>query len=302
MYFSLLIVLFAFATPLLLWLWQPRLVLAILKDLRLLRILHYFILCLLGVGLYQRQRLTVFHPETLVLYLQMILFFIALVYAAVFAIVSNNLADVETDRISNPKRPLITGAVEKRSYSLAGYLSLFIAFGLAFLISLKVLLGIFLVTFGYFVYSCPPLRLKRYVFIAKSLIGFNSLVVMVTGFRLGGGHFGDMPLLWLVFVMGPLAFAANFVDLKDTAGDKQMNVNTLPVLLGERKARLVIAGFTFLAYFMGAFLLEHYFIYALATIMCVTHIYFLYRKPYNELPIFICYLSSLITVFVMLIV
>lgn len=293
---------FAGALPLLFRLWKPGLFFPILKDIRLARILHYYVLYVLGIALFKRGDLLVLNKDNVVLYVDVLLFFFVLLYAAVFAIVTNNIEDIDADRISNPDRPLVKGVVKPNTYFAAGLVSLTCALLLAYFLNYAALTGVVLISLGYYVYSCKPFRLKRYVFIAKSLIGFNSLVSTVTGFCMVGGTFGDFPVPWLIFVLGPLTFAANFVDLKDTEGDKMTEVNTLPVLLGETTARALITVFTVLTYFMGAFLIEKTYAFALAAATCVAHVYFLYRKPYRETPVFIIYISALVMTIILLII
>ncbi|MBL0016304.1 MAG: UbiA family prenyltransferase [Bacteroidetes bacterium] len=104
---------------------------------------------------------------------------------------------------------------------------------------------------------------------------------------------GYIPWIWSVFILVPLSLAANFIDLKDIAGDKATGVATLPVLLGERNARLVIALATLATYVMGGILLDVVWPYPLNAGAALLHIYFLYRKPYNEKLIFPLLLASL---------
>ncbi|MDI9342065.1 MAG: UbiA family prenyltransferase [Sediminibacterium sp.] len=293
---------FAGVLPLFFRVWKPDLFFPILKDIRLARILHYYVLFVLGAGLYKRGEFLVPTSTTVELYFDLLLFFCILLYAAVFAIVTNNIEDIEADRISNPDRPLVKGVVKRNTYYAAGIVSLVCALILAFFIGYVALTGIVLISLGYYIYSCKPFRLKRYVFIAKSLIGFNSLVSTVTGFCMAGGTFGDFPVLWLVFVLGPLTFAANFVDLKDIEGDRLTDVNTLPVLLGEKNARTLITVFTIITYLMGAFLIDKGYAFILAIVTCTAHIYFLYRKPYRETPVFIIYISALIMTLILLLI
>ena len=279
--------------PFLFFLLFPVLTKALLRDLRPIRILHYVALALLGFALF-------FHEKDITAYFLVAenyfvfpLFILQLTYAAVFAIVTNNIADIETDRISNTQRPLVSGTVALQPYVVAGALCLFISLLLSILVSLTMFCGILIISAGYFIYSCKPFRLKRFPFLAKLIIGFNSLSVSVCGFVLAGGRLQDFPLLWALFILLPLSLAANFIDLKDTAGDKYGGVRTLPVILGEKKATHLIAFFTFCTYAMAVLIINIGWVYLLCAFMAVMHIYFLYRKPYNEKLIFLVYISAL---------
>jgi 4-hydroxybenzoate polyprenyltransferase len=272
----------------------PGVTRAILGDLRLPRVLHYVVLAGLGAALWLRvddRRMAIF--QDIELWMRFGLLVLCLLYAAVFAIVTNNLEDLEADRISNRGRPLVQGRVDARSYLLAGIACEVVALVLAFAAGWQMGFGILAISVGYFVYSCRPLRLKRIPILSKMLIGFNSLCVAVCGYALAGGDWRAFPLIWLIFILGPLSLAANFVDLKDTAGDRAQGVATLPVLLGEPLARHLIAAATLATYFMGALLLDILWVYPLNIMGAGMHVFFLYRKPYDERWVFLILVSAL---------
>ena len=264
-----------------------------LNDLRFVRILHYIALALFGFSLYfsGHDVVTYFsQPGQLLVFP---LFIMALIYAAVFAIISNNIADLETDKISNTSRPLVQGKVKQGPYWAAGILCLCFSLTLSFLVSRDMFYAICIISAGYYVYSCKPFRLKRIPFLAKLLIGVNSLVVAICGFVLAGGAVADFPVDWSLFILLPLSLAANFVDLKDTAGDASTGIRTLPVIFGERRAIHLIAFFTICTYVMAAIILNKIWVYPLCGIMMLLHVRLLYRKPFNEKPVFLIYISAL---------
>jgi 4-hydroxybenzoate polyprenyltransferase len=209
-------------------------------------------------------------------------------------LITNNIEDLEADRISNPHRPLVQGRVGPRAYLWAGICSECVALALAFAADVRMGWGIFAISAGYYVYSCRPLRLKRVPILSKALIGFNSLSVAVCGYALAGGNWLEFPLSWLFFILIPLSLAANFVDLKDTAGDRAQGVATLPVLLGEATARHFIAAATLATYGMGALLLDIGWVYPLNVAGAGLHVYFLYRKPYDERWVFLILMGALV--------
>lgn len=280
--------------PVLFWIFSPILSRALFSDLRILRILHYITLAGLGTVLYLRKTdwsLYILAKSLLVLSL----FAIALIYAAVFAIVTNNIEDLEADKISNPERPLVQKKVMEKEYFRAGLFCQFYALLWSFLVQKEMFWGVLAISAGYYVYSCKPFRLKRFPFIAKLIIGFNSLAVAVCGYTLAGGAFHEFPAIWVFFILIPLSLAANFVDLKDTAGDGQTGIRTLPVLWGERNARLFIVCCTVFSYAMAAFLLRIIWLYPLIALLSVLHIWFLYKKPYHEKPVFMIYVTGLLS-------
>lgn len=279
--------------PLFAFLFFPLITKEIFRDLRILRILHYVALAGLGMALYLRMddHLNVYLRSGKTLLFP--LFIVALTYAAVFAIITNNIEDLGADRISNPKRPLVTGTVDRASYLWAGVFCQGWALLLALMAQKELFFGVFAISAGYYLYSCKPFRLKRIPFVAKIIIGFNSLAVAVCGFVITGGRLSDFPLIWVFYILVPLSLAANFVDLKDTEGDRHTGIKTLPVLWGEDKARLFITGCTLFAYAMAGFLLHLTWVYPLNILMATCHIWFLYKQPYQEKPVFLIYVAAL---------
>jgi 4-hydroxybenzoate polyprenyltransferase len=282
----------AIALPLLGGILAPKMTQELFRDLRFPRILHYVALAAMGMALFLKEHIPYPWLATAEVYLTTGIFVFSLSYAAIFAIVTNNLEDLEADRITNQSRPLVRGTVNPKHYLWAGMVCEAWALGLAALHSWEMLIGILAISVGYFIYSCRPLRLKRVPILAKLLIGANSWMVAVTGWTLVGGNWTEFPWIWSVFILIPLSFAANFVDLKDTEGDRATGIATLPVLLGERLARHVIALATLCAYAMGGILLNIPYLYPINAVVAVAHLYFLYRKPYDERWIFLIYVGT----------
>lgn len=279
-----------FVLPFLLRLIFPLQTGVIIADFRIARILHYVALSGLGIALAARELPGRLETERMLNYG---LFIMALVYAAVFAVVTNDLEDVEADRISNKKRPLVAGTITRYQYLIAGVLCLVVALLLAGLSEEVMFFGVLGISLGYWIYSCRPFRLKRIPLIAKLLIGLNSLIVALTGYVLAGGVISGFPLVWIFYIVVPLSLAANFVDLKDTEGDGRTGVKTLPVMFGLKKARQIIVFFTLLTYAMGGLLLGIVWVYPLMVLLAGLHTWLLYRQPYQERWVFMVYLSAL---------
>lgn len=280
----------AFVPWLLLLLLKRALFLELLRDIRPGRILHYFILFLFGFVLYSVE----FH-RPLVVDLQtvteMLLFLVALTDAALFAIVTNNVYDLNIDRISNPDRPLVKETIPQGLYMRIGFVSLLLSVVISALIGTHYLLAIVLLTAIYYGYSCPPFRLKRVVILAKLLIGINTLVTTCCGFMAAGGKMKEFPVFWLIFILGPVSLMANFVDLKDREGDRFAGIRTLPVLYGEGFTKGLLAVFVVAAYVMVLFYFDRLWIQAAVTGTCSIHLFLLFRKPYREKPLFILHNS-----------
>ncbi|MFN8395688.1 MAG: UbiA family prenyltransferase [Bacteroidia bacterium] len=312
----------------------PNLTKELLRDLRFPRILHFVALAFLGVALQlksapgtpegsdaaegplsspitstgsvHRSHLSSFHFHPLQnpgsdpfasLSAAFSTLVLSLTFAAIFAIVTNNLADLAADHISNPNRPTVRGTVAPKPYLIAGILCQIWALAIPWLLptaqALPITLAVAGISLGYFVYSCPPLRLKRVPILAKVIIGANSWVVALGGFALSGGAIADFPVAWSIFILVPLALAANFIDLKDVEGDRAIGIATLPVLMGVQNARHLIAAATAATYIMGGLLLNLWWAWPLNLIALATHMYLLYRPHADERLIFLVHVGSL---------
>ncbi len=273
------------------WLrWRaPATLRLIFADLRPERLLHYDAMVLLGAMLHERTSSTAFSlADALALFGLLI----ALAYAAVFAIISNNIEDLAIDRISNRGRPLASGAIDADRYQRIGRGALLIALALAAIVGRSATLGVAAVSLVYFLYSCRPFRLKRVPIFAKLMIGANSAMLAVAGFVLCGGLWLDFPRPWLLYLVIAVGLAANFIDLKDTEGDAAAGIPTLPVLLGDQGARRAIAIATVFAYASAAWLLGAWSLLPLNFALLLWHLRELRREPFVEARVFRVYLLS----------
>lgn len=259
----------------------------LVANLRPERILHYHAMVLLGAALHVRDAGVL--PDA-AQWLATGGLLLALCYAAVFAIVGNDIEDLAIDRLSNPRRPLARGAIDVDRYRRLGHGALLVALLLAGIVGAAALAAVAAVSAIYFLYSCPPFRLKRVMIFAKLMIGANSAILAVTGFVLSGGDWSDFPLPWLLYLVFAVGLAANFIDLKDMAGDAAEGVRTLPVRVGMRRARQWILLATMLAYASAAWLLQAWSLVPLNAVLLFWHLRELQREPYVEARVFRVYL------------
>ena len=265
---------------------QPTVCKELLRDIRPGRIVHYYLLFIFGFVCFRSTPEKLLHTDVQTA-LTAIVYFFCLAYAAVFAIATNNKADLEIDKITNTERPLVRGTIETRPYLRIAVISLLFSLVLSALAHPVFLMSIVGISLIYFVYSCKPFRLKRFVFLAKMLIGINSLLAAEAGFVLAGGKWSEFPVFWLVFILVPVSLMANFIDLKDTAGDRAAGIKTLPVLFGDRRARYLIGLFTLIAYGFVLYYFQSIWITILLIFTCFIHVFLLFRQPYHEKPLFL---------------
>jgi len=266
------------------YLLNKRIFTALMKDVRFLRISYYELSLLLGVSIAlsrQYASLPIFidrYPEVMV---NVALLMMSLFFACLFSLMINNIYDVKIDKISNPSRPLVAGSVSEQTYAAIAYFALGLAFVYALVVETRAILIMGLIMSTYYIYSATPLRLKRVPVVSKLVISVNSAALLVLGYVTVQMKTLGFPvaILWTYFI--GVTLAANCIDLKDVAGDKAEGVVTLPILLGNRLAKLIIgaAGFC-----MG---LSYYFIlndkWALPGLALFGAIFFyLVNKPHYQ--------------------
>ena len=239
---------------------------AIIQDSRITRVIHYYLIYLFGISLAKTNANDILQHYSLHI-IRELLFFIALFMAAIFAIVTNNHYDKSIDEISNPNRPLIRDNHSLKVYLLIGVLNLLCSIIISLFLGIDYVIIIVGISFIYFVYSCPPLRLKRFVFLAKLLIGLNHLLICIEAYQIAGGAWKEFPVFWTVFLGIGISLLANIIDIKDVDGDQRAGIKTLPVLIGIPKTKLFLAVVILMTY---TALIWHYEILLIQLIIAVT--------------------------------
>lgn len=153
----------------------------------------------------------------------------------------NQLADIETDRVNRPERPLPSGAL-----GVAAARRITVALGVAALllaaaVNVPYLACVALTVPTTAAYSLPPLRTKRIPFLANATIALpRGLLLVVAGWAVGGGA-GRVEAWVLGALMWAYVFGASTTkDFADTEGDRATGCVTLPILWGPRRAALFV--------------------------------------------------------------
>jgi 4-hydroxybenzoate polyprenyltransferase len=163
--------------------------------------------------------------------------------AATWAIyLLNGVADVVEDRENGSTRPIARGALPEHSAIRLVWLLAVLALVCAAAVSMTMVVLVGLMLSVGWAYSIGPCPLKRSIpgfFVAVTALG---LLTYLAGWSASGAGqprgsvvaFGLMMSLWM-------GLAGSTKDLSDTKGDRLAGRRTLPVILGDRRARLVIA-------------------------------------------------------------
>ena len=144
----------------------------------------------------------------------------------------NDYYDIEIDKITNPDRPLVKGAISSEEIIFWGFGTYLLAIFLAelagdrfskFLVLVFVFLG--------FSYSANPLRFRRSGLMGSFLIGGAGVLAFI------GGSASQYEIssegILIAVVMGILLLATTIAkDFKDIEGDRVAAIKTLPIVLG----------------------------------------------------------------------
>jgi len=228
-----------------------------------------------------------------------------LILAAVFAwlasVFLNDIADLEIDKITNPKRPTATGEIsagEYQNYFWACFL-------LSLILGLTVGVKFFLLALVYqtisWIYSCPPFRLKRFSGAAGFLSALALALLFSSGFMLlsDGQDISRLPhqVFWLLIVAFMVSLPIK--DLKDIEGDRKNGVWTIPVLLGETWARFVIGLGIFISYALSVVWLNAKILFFPAMILGAVSFWVLQNKKISSRRVHI-WVFGLLFVYVLL--
>jgi homogentisate phytyltransferase/homogentisate geranylgeranyltransferase len=149
----------------------------------------------------------------------------------------NQIEDVAIDRINKPHLPLASGEFSQRQawaiVAITGTLALLLAFWQGNFLFATVGISLAIGT----AYSLPPIRLKRFPFWASLCIfTVRGAIVNLGLFLHFQGGFPILPQIWALtgFILVFTFAIAIFKDMPDTEGDRQYNITTLTLKLGQK--------------------------------------------------------------------
>ncbi|MBW4522466.1 MAG: homogentisate phytyltransferase [Scytolyngbya sp. HA4215-MV1] len=155
----------------------------------------------------------------------------------VYIVGLNQIEDVAIDRINKPHLPLASGEFSKHQawtiVAITGALALLIAFWQGKFLLATVGISLMIGT----AYSLPPIRLKRFPLWASLCIFTVRGAIVNLGLFL---HFHNglpiLPQVWALtaFILVFTFAIAIFKDMPDTEGDRQYNITTLTLTLGQQ--------------------------------------------------------------------
>ena len=271
------------------WYTHRKILKTILGNIRAERVLFYLSLIILGA--FYAYSIT---PIKLVLVdaLGLIVLALSWVSACLYAIHTNDLADIDIDEISNPDRPLPKKAITPKMMRDIGFGWLVLSLVGAYIVGYYPFFMSIVFTSAYYVYSAPPLRLKRVPLLSSFLISLACLATMLAGFFFLSPNkmLASFPTLYAVGIVTVLTLGLNIRDIKDIEGDRKMGIQTLPVVFG-KDGRQVVGALLALSFLLVPIFLSFYTLYIIALPSAIIGYKLCVRQPYKEKYIFILYFT-----------
>ncbi len=204
------------------------------------RIIYYILLAILGMcSAYKLYTISLAPIDSI----KFILCILSILTSGWAAIVLNNFHDQDIDSISNSDRPLLSGEISHETYRNLGVTFFIVSILSALLVNYGFLFFILGTQALYATYAFRATGWKKH-FIGSSLtIGLAGVFMALAGYFAFSPDqsFSQIPILSLLFLFITLAILSNAKDFKDIAGDRAGAIKTLPVLLGARKAGLILS-------------------------------------------------------------
>ena len=224
--------------------------------------------------------------------LSFFLFSVFLFYAAL----SNDVADLKIDKVSNPNRPYARGIFSKKEMSILQTLVLLAIAILVLIIDSMPILIITAINIGLSIlYSV--FRFRKFLFSHLIAAAGESTVVLY-------GYFAQMPTssfalveAWILFfaVFVFLAFFLPIKDLKDFAGDKKENVRNFLTVFSWRSGKILTAISVSLAYIFFAFIMGSPAFFVLSFFFAGLGAYFVvYYEKVGERASYINFLAFIV--------
>jgi len=273
------------------WCYHKQKFKAFLKNIRGFRALHY--VCMLGAGVVLGIAYTEPGSFFTTPFPSLILFVsgCSVVFAWWWAVGVNDLHDLNTDKISNQSRPLVTGILQADEVRALNGVLLFLAISGSILIRYQFFVLILLTMGLSYVYSVPPFRMKRIPFLSTFLIAMCSVLVCLAGYLLFSSDYsfyGFPPSIILTILVG-VTLAFTVIHIKDINGDRDAGCITLPVLFGDKMGKRITGMLVLSAYLFTPFLLSIYVLIPFSIVFGILSYFLVNRKHMHEGPVFALY-------------
>jgi len=247
---------------------NPKKTFCLIKNIRFPQMFFNLGILFIGLGLGY-----FYYPEVFSLnffsYLVILNLILLVFFSWYFSVLINDFKDIKIDKITNKNRPLVKKTITKKENLILSWIFLLFSLLIASLLSP----GFFLIIISYhlltWVYSCYPFRIKRFFGFSNLLIALVSLNFLIIGFMVFSENQTLNKFPWVIywFLFLGYFFITPLKDLKDIKGDRENKVFTLPVLIGNKKTRLIVSILLFSFYLSSVYFLKKATLFPVALIL-----------------------------------
>lgn len=265
---------------------------ALWRNLRPFRTVHFILMVIIGLVISDNVDYLAANNVPFILVVVFLLVFIWQ-----YTVMINDIHDIEIDRLSNIRRPLIAGAVTKKGY--ANLMFSFAAFAVIFgfiLGPLILALALFCLFLGT-VYSVPPFRVRDRLW-SSVIIGAGSACAFLMGYftpnYLGMSAALTMDALFIgLIIFSTLSIAPVLTDLKDYKGDRQASVKTIYTVFGLKEGKKVASALVPVLFMVPALVFNGILDMVIFVALGAAATFIFYKKG-DFRGVFLCYFVVLI--------
>lgn len=212
--------------------------------------------------------------------------------AWMFSVHTNDIADIEIDKVSNPNRPIPAKGLSVETMRDIGFVWLALSLVGAYIAGYYIFYMNIMFLSVYYIYSTPPLRLKQIPFISSFLISLACLATILAGFFFVSPNkmLGAFPVVLAVGIVVVFTLGVNIRDIKDIEGDRKAGIQTLPVLFG-KYGKQMVGILLALSFLLLPIFISFYTLYIFAIPSAIIGYKLCTREPYNEKLIFALYFT-----------
>jgi 4-hydroxybenzoate polyprenyltransferase len=201
------------------------------------------------------------------------------------SVISNDIVDINIDRLTpNKNRPLVRNIFTTDQYQSTGWVffSASILFGA--IISFKIALLLLAYQSAAWIYSCWPLRLKRFAFVSTFLSALALLMILFSGYILVSPeqNIVGLPFAFISLLIFGCILILPIKDFKDIEGDKKEGVHTIPVLLGEKWSKVLVGSGTFISFLLSVVVFNNFQLFWLALLCGVISFWIILSSGENK--------------------
>jgi 4-hydroxybenzoate polyprenyltransferase len=277
------------STGIFFWRTFPIKFIAIIKNSRFERVMHYIALLCLGIGFAFITNNGSFFSWVDVL--GVICLLISWYGAWMFAIHINDISDLKSDSVSNTNRPLVKKILSpeeiRESANIWLVISLLGSWSAGYY---PLFMNIVYLVCSY-VYSIDFLRFKRIPILSPLIIGIACLSSVLAGFFFLSidKTFQIFPASLALGIVIIYTLGSNIRDLKDIDGDRIDNVYTIPVIFGEKIGRKIIGVMFGLSFLLVPFFVGYNLLYIISIPASVAGYFLVTKFPHREKYLFSLY-------------